>query len=118
MIQATSERTLVHPSEDSCISSKLVTMRLTQKAVTAELRRLGHEARLESGDGYFYFLGLEPSAWLDKTVKVPKVSSLTLEQWVAEYEQLKKLNEEILRGKVTTEPAKPKAVSVRPRKTR
>jgi hypothetical protein len=74
-----------------------VTMRLTQKAVTAELKRLGHEARLESGDGYFYFLGLEPANWLDKTVKVPKVSSLTLEQWVAEYERLKKLNEEILR---------------------
>jgi hypothetical protein len=55
-------------------------MRLTQKAITAEPHRLGHEARLESGDGYFYFLGLEPAAWLDKTVKVPKVSSLTLEQ--------------------------------------
>ena len=49
-----------------------------QKALTAELHRLGHEARLESGDGYFYFLGLEPAAWLDKTVKVPKVSSPTL----------------------------------------
>ena len=74
-----------------------VTIRLTQKAITAELKRLGHEARRESGDGYFYFIGLEPAAWLDKTVKVPKVSSLTLEQWVAEYERLKKLNEEILR---------------------
>jgi hypothetical protein len=70
-------------------------MRLTQKSITAELKRLGHEARLESGDGYFYFLGLEPAAWIDKTVKVPKVNSLTLEQWVAEYETLKKLNEEI-----------------------
>jgi hypothetical protein len=45
-------------------------MRFTQKAITAELHRLGHEARLESGDGYFYFLGLEPAGWLDKTVKV------------------------------------------------
>src|SRR5450755_316755 len=80
-------------------------MRLTQKAVTAELHRLGHEARLESGDGYFYFLGLEPANWLDKTVKVPKVSSLTLEQWVAEYERLKKLNEDIVRGPVGSEPA-------------
>jgi hypothetical protein len=56
-------------------------------------------------DGYYYFLGLEPAAWLDKTVKVPKVSRLTLEQWVAEYERLKKVNEGILQGKVAEEPA-------------
>jgi hypothetical protein len=42
------------------------------KAITAELHRLGYEARLESGDGYFYFLGLEPANWLDKAVKVPR----------------------------------------------
>jgi hypothetical protein len=48
-------------------------MCLTQKSITSELHRLGHEVRLESGDGYFYFLGLKPAAWLDKTVKVAKV---------------------------------------------
>jgi hypothetical protein len=48
-------------------------MCLTQKSITSELHRLGHEVRLESGDGYFYFLGLKPPAWLDKTVKVAKV---------------------------------------------
>ena len=92
-------------------------MRLTQKSITAELHCLGHEARLES-DGYFYFLGLEPATWLDKTVKVPKVSSLTLEQRVAEYERLKKLNEEILRGQAGSGPAKHKAAIARPRKKR
>ena len=40
---------------------------------------------------------MEPAAWVDKTVKVPKVSSLMPEEWVAEYERLKKVNEEILR---------------------
>lgn len=93
-------------------------MRLTAKAITTELHRLGHEARLESGDGYFYFLGLEPAAWLDKTVTVPKASSFTLEQWVAEYERLKKLNEKILGGRVPSEPAKPKALRARPREKR
>jgi hypothetical protein len=91
-------------------------MRLTQKSITAELHRLGHEARLESGDGHFYFLDLEPASWLDKTVKVPNVSSLSLEQWVAEYERLKRLNEEILRGKVGSEPARRKAAKERLRK--
>jgi hypothetical protein len=91
-------------------------MPLTQKSITAELRRLGHEARLETGDGYFYFLGLEPANWLDKTVKVPKVSSLTLEQWVAEYERLKNLNEHLLRGKLGSETAPRKATNARSRK--
>jgi hypothetical protein len=95
---------------------KLFNMRLTAKTITAELHRLGHEARLESGDGYFYFLGLEPAAWLDKTVKVPKVSSLTLEEWVAEYVRLKKLNEDLLRGKVESQPAPRKATNARSRK--
>jgi hypothetical protein len=40
-------------------------MRLTAKSITAELHQLGHEARLEGGGGYFYFLGLEPAAWLE-----------------------------------------------------
>jgi hypothetical protein len=40
------------------LSGKLIIMRLTQKAINAELRRLGHYARLENGDGYFYFLRL------------------------------------------------------------
>jgi hypothetical protein len=59
---------------------------------------------------------LEPSTWLDKTVKVPKVSSLTLEQWVAEYRRLKKVNEEILREKVGSETAPRKATNARSRK--
>jgi hypothetical protein len=93
-------------------------MRLIQNSLTAELHRLGHDARLESGDGYFYFLGLDPAHWLDKTVKVPKVSSLTLEEWVAEFDRLKKLNEEILPVKVGSEPAKDKATGARSRKKR
>jgi hypothetical protein len=93
-------------------------MRLTAKAVTAELHRLGHEARLESGGDYFYFLGLEPATWLDKTVRVPKVSSLTLEQWVAEYVRLKKLNEEIRLGTVGPESSKAEVGGTRLRKKR
>ena len=38
--------------------------------------------------------------WLDRAVNVPKVSSLTLEQWIGEFNRLKKLNEEMLSGKV------------------
>jgi hypothetical protein len=53
---------------------------------------------LEKGDGYFYFRGTKPTKWLDRTVKVPKVSSLSLDQWIGEYERLKKLSGEMLAG--------------------
>jgi len=73
-------------------------MPLTLKAINAELAKRGHTARLENGNGYFYFFGGEAAAWLDGTVQVPKVSSLTLEQWVEEFDKLKKRNAEIFRA--------------------
>jgi hypothetical protein len=40
----------------------------------------------------------EAADWLQKTVQVPTISSLTLEQWIGEFERLKKLNAEIVKG--------------------
>ena len=54
-------------------------MRVTLKAVNAELAKRGHCAMLMSGDGYFYFRGGEATDWLDRTVTVPTLSSLTME---------------------------------------
>ena len=73
-------------------------MALTLKKINEELKRLGHREQLEVGDGYFYFWSGDTANWLDRTVKVPKVNSLTLEQWIEEYDKLKKLNAEILGG--------------------
>jgi hypothetical protein len=67
------------------------------KKINDELHRLGHDVRLERGDGYFYFSSGEANDWFDRTVKVPTLGRLTLEQWVEEFNKLKKLNEEILR---------------------
>ena len=74
-------------------------MPVTLKAIHDELQRLPHDARLEKGDGYFYFRGGEANDWLDRTVKVPTLSSLTLEQWVSKFNLLEKLNKELLGGK-------------------
>jgi len=71
-------------------------MRLTLKSINAELAKRGHSARLEKGDGYFYFSAGEAADWLDRTINVPSLSGLTLEQWVDEFEKLKELNKEIL----------------------
>ncbi len=70
----------------------------TLKTINAELAKRGHIARLEKAGDYFYFFGGEAAAWLDKTVRVPKVSSLTLEQWIEEFDRLKRLNAEIFRA--------------------
>jgi len=82
-------------------------MPLTLKAVNAELAKRGHTALLENGGGYFYFVGGETADWLDRTVQVPKVSSMTLEQWVEEFDKLTKRNAEIFRaGNANAEPRK------------
>jgi hypothetical protein len=80
--------------------------RVTIKAVNDELARLGHEARLERASGYFYFWTGEASGWIDAAVRVDKISALTLEQWIAEYKRLKKLNAELMRAPKATKKAR------------
>jgi hypothetical protein len=75
-------------------------MRVTLKTVNDHLTELAIDARLEKGDGYFYFSGGEASDWLDRTVKASTLASLTLDQWVDEFQRLKKLNEGMLRPPV------------------
>jgi hypothetical protein len=72
-------------------------MPLTLKTINAELFKRG--VHLERGKGYFYFMGGEAANWLDRTVRVPKVSSLTLAQWIGEFERLRELNAEIMKVK-------------------
>ena len=77
-------------------------MRLTLKAINTELAKRGHQARLEKGNGYFYFRSGEAVDWLDRTVTVPTVSSLTIDQWMQAFRDLQKKNAEIRRaGKPT-----------------
>jgi hypothetical protein len=55
-------------------------------------------AHLEKGDRYFYFHGGDAADWLDRTIRVPTLSALTLEQWVQEFYRLQKLNAQIMRS--------------------
>ena len=93
-------------------SVKLIDVRLTVKAINEELAKRGSGARLEKGDGYFYFSGGETTDWLDRSVHAHSLSSLSLDQWIAEFERLKKLNKDILRAparKESTEAGRPAA---------
>jgi hypothetical protein len=73
-------------------------VRISLKVINSELERLGAHAVLARGDGYFYFWGGEAADWLDRTVRMPTPSSLTLEQWIERYRELKEKNRELLRG--------------------
>jgi hypothetical protein len=77
-------------------------VRISLKVINSELERLGARAVLAKGDGYFYFLGGEAADWLDRTVRVPTLSSLTLEQWIERYRELKDKNRELLRGDMSS----------------
>jgi hypothetical protein len=90
-------------------------MRHTLKTINDELRRLGHDVHLDKGDGYFYFWKGDANNWLDRTVNVPKVSSLTLEQWIGEFDRLKKLNREMLSSKAPGKKTQPSSPSSRSR---
>jgi hypothetical protein len=70
---------------------------LTLKAINDELARRGYSARLEKASGYFYFFGGEAADWLDRTVRLRRINSLTLKQWIEEFRRLKALNEQIMR---------------------
>ena len=93
-------------------SVKLIDVRLTVKAINEELAKRGSGARLEKGDGYFYFSGGEATDWLDRTVNAHSLSSLSLDQWMAEFDRLRKLNKVILCAparKESTEAGRPAA---------
>jgi len=66
------------------------------KAINSELGKRGHNERLEKANGYFFFKRGGATDWIDQTVQVPTVNSLTLEQWIEEFRSLKMLNAEIV----------------------
>ena len=87
-------------------------MRVTLKTVNAELSRLGREVDLVKGSGYFFFRGGEADDWIERTVQVPTISSLTLEQWVEKYTRLKAANEQFMKTA-----AKPPTTAIQPKKS-
>jgi hypothetical protein len=86
-------------------------VRPTLKSIHDELKRLGYDVHLEKGDGYFYFWGGEATEWLDRTITVRTLGSLTLEQWTEEFQRLRKLNAQLAGGE-----SKPKTRGRRPKK--
>jgi len=87
----------IRPKEEVRRSvTSLSAVRVTLPAINEQLNARGYKARLKEGDGYFYFSSGETLEWVDRTVRVPTLNSLTLEQWLQQFEKLKQVNRDIL----------------------
>jgi hypothetical protein len=62
--------------------------RVTRKIVNDALRARGRDESLREAEGYFYFGGGEAVNWLSSSVMVRRISDLTLEQWLKEFDKL------------------------------
>ncbi len=63
--------------------------------ISDALRKRGRDESLRPGDGYFYFGGGEAVNWLTNSVRVQRLSDLTLEQWLGEFDKLLKLDKQL-----------------------
>lgn len=69
--------------------SRVVTTRVTLKAVNAALRAAGHKEELVRGDGYFYFAGGTAARWYTSTVVVENtLRGWTVDELLAERDRL------------------------------
>ena len=81
------------------MEAKPKTDRVTCKMINDRLRERGRDESLRPGGGYFYFGGGEAVNWLTNSVRVQRVSDLTLEQWLGEFDKLLKLDKKLHKRK-------------------
>ena len=61
--------------------------RVTLKKINKALKERRYDSTLHKGEGYFYFEGNEADCFKEQGVYVHKLNELSLEEWVAEFEQ-------------------------------
>jgi hypothetical protein len=76
------------------------TNRVTRKMINDKLRERGRDESLRPGGGYFHFGGGEAANWLANSVRVERVSDLTLEQWLEEFDKLLKIDKKLQKAEV------------------
>lgn len=62
--------------------------RITLKKINAALEKRGFPERLVRGVGYFYFVEGNAAAWPTSSVCVSHLEAYTLEEWLAERDEL------------------------------
>jgi hypothetical protein len=69
--------------------------RVTRKMVNDALRARGRDESLYPGDGYFFFGGGDAVHWLSSSVMVKKISDLTLDEWLAKFDELRERDKKL-----------------------
>jgi hypothetical protein len=69
--------------------------RVTCKMVNDALRARGRDESLYPGDGYFFFGGGDAVHWLSSSVMVKKISDLTLDEWLAKFDELRQRDKKL-----------------------
>jgi len=64
-------------------------MKVSLTTVNSTLKQIGADETLVKGKGYFYFIGGESAEWIQQSVYVFSIKELSIEQWIAEYQNLK-----------------------------
>jgi hypothetical protein len=72
---------------------------VTRKIINDALRERGRDESLRPGNSFFYFGGGEAVNWLTNSVRVQRVSDLTLEQWLEEFDKLLKIDKKLHKRK-------------------
>jgi hypothetical protein len=88
--------------------------RVTRKMINDALRARGRDESLYPGDGYFYFGGGDAVHWLSSSVMVKRLSDLTLEQWLSEFDKLLEREKTLRTQMAATRDEKPKTKQARP----
>lgn len=60
-------------------------MRVTLRAINADLALRGVDDRLYRGDAYFYFSGPRANRWHTSSVLTPRLSDMTVLEWAETY---------------------------------
>jgi hypothetical protein len=82
---------------------KPTSARTTATAVNDALRARGRDESLRRADGYFYFGGGEAVNWFTTSVRVQRLSDLTVDQWLKEFDALLERDKKFRKG-VTVKP--------------
>jgi hypothetical protein len=71
------------------------TNRVTRKMTNDKLRERGRDESLRQGNAFFYFGGGEAVNWITNSIRVERVSDLTLEQWLEEFYKLMNIDKKL-----------------------
>lgn len=80
-----------------CLADNAQTCPSPSSPSTQNWQSAASTTKFARGDGYFYVWLGDGTGWLDRTIQVPTVSSLTIERCIDEVRKLRETNRQLMR---------------------